>query len=51
MGMLLPTEITTPRQTFRRKTAARDLDDLVEKGVLERLGEKRGIYYVLVGKK
>lgn len=34
-----------------RKTAARDLDDLVEKGVLERLGEKRGIYYVLVGKK
>jgi predicted HTH transcriptional regulator len=34
-----------------RKTAARDLDGLIEKGVLERLGEKRGAYYVLaVGK-
>lgn len=34
-----------------RKTAARDLDGLVEKGVLERMGEKRGIYYVLAGRK
>ncbi|MEW6602839.1 MAG: ATP-binding protein, partial [Nitrospirota bacterium] len=34
-----------------RKTAARDLDDLVEKGVLERMGEKRGICYVLASKK
>lgn len=34
-----------------RKTAARDLDDLVEKGVLERMGEKRGSYYILAGKK
>ncbi|HBT82623.1 MAG: hypothetical protein A2X79_06860 [Desulfuromonadaceae bacterium GWB2_53_15] len=34
-----------------RKTAARDLDDLVEKGVFERLGEKRGSYYILAGKK
>jgi len=30
-----------------RKTATRDLDDLVEKGVLTRMGEKRGIHYVL----
>ncbi len=34
-----------------RKTAARDLDDLVEKGVFARLGEKRGSYYILAGKK
>ena len=34
-----------------RKTAARDLDDLVEKGVLERIGEKRGNHYLLTGKK
>ncbi len=34
-----------------RKTAARDLDDLVEKSVLKRLGEKRGSYYILAGKK
>jgi len=34
-----------------RKTAARDLDDLVQKGVLERVGEKRGSYYVFAGKK
>ncbi len=34
-----------------RKTAARDLDDLVEKGVLKRVGEKRGSHYVLAGKK
>ncbi|GBE04053.1 hypothetical protein BMS3Abin09_00978 [bacterium BMS3Abin09] len=34
-----------------RKTAARDLDDLVEKGILERMGEKRGSYYILAGKK
>jgi len=30
-----------------RKTAARDLNDLVGKGVLERRGEKRGAHYVL----
>lgn len=30
-----------------RKTAARDLDDLVEKGVFVRMGEKRGSYYIL----
>ena len=30
-----------------RKTAARDLNDLVEKGVLERLGVRKGTYYVL----
>ncbi|MFZ0829483.1 MAG: ATP-binding protein [Verrucomicrobiia bacterium] len=29
------------------KTAARDLDDLVEKGLLERKGERRGAHYVL----
>jgi len=34
-----------------RKTAARDLDDLVEKGIFERMGEKRGSYYILVAKK
>lgn len=34
-----------------RKTAARDLDDLVEKGILERMGEKRGSYYILAEKK
>lgn len=34
-----------------RKTALRDLDGLVEKGVIERIGAKRGIYYVLAGKK
>jgi ATP-dependent DNA helicase RecG len=34
-----------------RKTAARDLDDLVVKGVLQRAGEKRGSHYVLSGKK
>ena len=34
-----------------RKSAARDLDDLVQKGVLERMGEKRGSYYILAGKK
>lgn len=33
----------------QRKTAARDLDDLVAKGVLIRIGEKRGAYYVLRG--
>lgn len=33
--------------TVARKTAARDLDDLVEKGVLQRHGEKRGTHYVL----
>lgn len=34
-----------------RKTAARDLDKLVEKGVLERVGTKRGAHYVLAGRK
>jgi hypothetical protein len=30
-----------------RKTAARDLDVMVERGIVDRLGEKRGIHYVL----
>jgi ATP-dependent DNA helicase RecG len=30
-----------------RKTASRDLDDLVDKSILKRIGEKRGTYYVL----
>jgi len=30
-----------------RKTAARDLDELVAKGLFERVGEKRGTYYIL----
>jgi ATP-dependent DNA helicase RecG len=30
-----------------RKTAARDLDGLVERGIIDRIGEKRGIHYVL----
>ncbi|MDD5094605.1 MAG: ATP-binding protein [Dehalococcoidia bacterium] len=34
-----------------RKTAARDLDGLVEKGVLDRIGAKRGAHYVLAGRK
>jgi predicted HTH transcriptional regulator len=34
-----------------RKTASRDLDDLVEKGVLQRAGEKRGTRYFLSRKK
>ncbi len=34
-----------------RKTAARDLDALVDKAVLLRVGEKRGSHYVLAGKK
>lgn len=34
-----------------RKTAARDLDDLVQKSVLVRVGEKRGSYYILTEKK
>jgi ATP-dependent DNA helicase RecG len=34
-----------------RKTAARDLDDLVVKAVLLRIGERRGSHYVLAGKK
>ncbi len=34
-----------------RKTAARDLDSLVAKGVLIRVGAKRGAYYVLAGRK
>ncbi len=34
-----------------RKTAARDLDDLVEKDIFARVGEKRGSHYVLAGKK
>lgn len=32
------------------KTAARDLDALVQKGVLVRIGEKKGTHYVLAGK-
>ena len=34
-----------------RKTAARDLDDLVRKGILVRMGERRGSYYILAGGK
>jgi len=34
-----------------RKTATRDLDRLVEKGVLERVGTKRGAHYVLAKRK
>lgn len=34
-----------------RKTATRDLDDLVGKHVLMRVGEKRGSYYLLAGGK
>lgn len=34
-----------------RKTAARDLEGLVEKGVLERLGEKRGSHYIMARRK
>ena len=34
-----------------RKTAARDLDDLVGKNIFMRLGEKRGSHYILAGKK
>jgi ATP-dependent DNA helicase RecG len=34
-----------------RKTAARDLDGLVEKGVLERVGAKRGAHYVIARKR
>jgi len=34
-----------------RKTATRDLVNLVEKGILVRLGEKRGSNYMLAGKK
>ncbi|MBN2099556.1 MAG: DUF4062 domain-containing protein [Dehalococcoidia bacterium] len=34
-----------------RKTAARDLDSLVAKGILIRVGSKRGVHYILPGKK
>jgi ATP-dependent DNA helicase RecG len=34
-----------------RKTAMRDLEGLVERGVLARVGERRGAHYVLVGRK
>ena len=34
-----------------RKTAARDLEKLVEKGVFERIGTKRGAHYVIAGRK
>jgi len=34
-----------------RKTSTRDLDSLVEKNVLLRVGEKRGSHYILAGKK
>ncbi|MCX6584696.1 MAG: hypothetical protein NT166_31375 [Candidatus Aminicenantes bacterium] len=30
-----------------RKTAARDLDGLIEKGLIDRFGEKRGSHYIL----
>ena len=29
-----------------RQTASRDLEDLVEKGILERRGQRRGVFYV-----
>ena len=38
-------------ESIIRKTAARDLDGLVVKGVLERIGSKRGVYYVMAKKK
>lgn len=34
-----------------RKTAARDLDELITKGVFKRAGEKRGSHYLLTGQK
>ena len=34
-----------------RKTATRDLEDLVEKSILDLRGKKRGSHYVLKGKK
>ncbi|MBI5601730.1 MAG: DUF4062 domain-containing protein [Deltaproteobacteria bacterium] len=34
-----------------RKTAGRDLDALVENGLFERVGEKRGTFYILKGRK
>jgi len=34
-----------------RKTAARDLDDLVSKGILARRGSGRGVHYVLIWKR
>ncbi len=34
-----------------RKTATRDLDDMVEKGVFKRIGVKRGAHYVMAKKK
>ncbi len=34
-----------------RKTAARDLDELITKGVFKRVGEKRGSHYLLTGQK
>jgi len=34
-----------------RKTATRDLDELVTKGVFKRVGEKRGSHYLLTGQK
>ena len=34
-----------------RKTAARDLDDLVQRGLLEKKGAGRGVHYVLVRKR
>lgn len=37
--------------SITRKTAARDLDDLVQKDILVRMGEKRGSYYILAGRK
>ena len=34
-----------------RKTPARDLDELITKGVFRRAGEKRGSHYLLAGQK
>lgn len=34
-----------------RKTAARDLDELIAKDIFKRVGEKRGSHYVLAGRK
>jgi ATP-dependent DNA helicase RecG len=33
-----------------RKTASRDLDDLMKKGLFVRKGARRGVYYVISGR-
>jgi predicted HTH transcriptional regulator len=48
---VLPIQSTKNSLVSSCKTAARDLDDLVEKGVFESMGEKRGSYYILAAKK